>query len=129
MPVGVPAATLGRMAIHTGPVAPTDQTSTTRGLLIASIVVAVPQLAFAVLIVVYTWIDTAGMTARERADSWADIGYYIAGLIAVAPVVAGVLAGAAWGFRERVLGVALALCSLVVAALPVLFWAGLIVRP
>lgn len=117
------------MAIHTGPVAPTDQTSTTRGLLIASMAVAAPQLAFAVLIVVVTWIDTAGMTARERADSWADLSYFIAGLVAVAPVVAGVLAGAAWGFRERVLGVALAICSIVVASAPVLFWAGLIVRP
>lgn len=66
--------------------ASTDRTDATRGLLIAALLLAAPQLAFAGFIAGSAWVETWGMTAQERADAWTEVAYIIAGLIAIAPV-------------------------------------------
>jgi hypothetical protein len=95
---------------------------TTRGLLVATAAITIPQLAFAAFIAIATWVETAGMTPSERADAWAGIGYYVAGVLAVPPLIASVLGGSAWAVRRRPLGVGLAIGSLIVAGIPVLFY-------
>lgn len=109
------------MAIDTRPAAP-DQTRVTRGLLIATAVVAAPQLLLALVVLGLTWAELSGMSPRERNDSYAELGYYVAGIMAVPPLGAGLLGLGAWAWRERSLGVGLAIGALVVASVAALFY-------
>lgn len=95
---------------------------TTRGLLVALGVIAVPQLAFAALIALITWVEIAGMTAAERAESWAELGYFLAVAMAVPPVVGALIGGSAWAARRRVGGVVLAAVAVGITGLSALFW-------
>ena len=100
----------------------TDHTPATMGLLVAAGLAALPQLGFAAFLAVNTWIDTTGMSPRERSESWAELAYFFAAVIAVPPVVAGLLAGAAWATRQRAAGVGYAICALCVAGVPAAFY-------
>ncbi|KAA1416781.1 hypothetical protein F0U44_16425 [Nocardioides humilatus] len=99
-----------------------DQTRTTRGLLITTALLVVPQLILAVVVLVLTWTELSGMTPRERADSYASLGYYVAGIMAVPPLLAGLLGGGAWAWRERPLGVGLATGAVVVSGVAVMIY-------
>lgn len=113
------------MAIQTTAPSRTDgdqQARTTGGLLIATAVVALPQLALAVFIALSTWVELSEMTPAQRAESWAELGYLFAAVIAVPPVLAAALSGGAWSTRRRALGQGLAIAGLCVAGIPAALW-------
>ena len=96
----------------------------TSGILVATAVLAVAELALALTLAIANWIAWLGMTASERDDSWIEIAFLIAGMIAVPPIVAAILGGPAWAFRRNAFGLALAIGGLVVVGLPALLLMG-----
>ena len=109
------------MSIDLADPATIDQrTRTTRGLLLATAVIGGLELAFAVAIAVYTYVDIAGMTPQERTDSWAELGYVFAVFIGAPPALAAVLGGAGWGLRRHAAGVAFSVVALCLVSLEAL---------
>lgn len=116
------------MTIDTTAPAPTDRTErTTKGLLVAATVLGVPQAALAAFIAVATWVEIAGMTSQERADSWAELGYFFAGILAVPPLLALLIGAGAWFGRRSALGTGLAIGAVAVVGLAGLFYVSVIV--
>ena len=127
--------TVGGMAIHTtarDAIDGDERARTTRWLVIATAVLAVPQLALAAYVAIVTWVELDQTTAAEQTDSWTELGYVVAAVVAVPPLVAAAVCVPAWVVRHRTLGAALAIVGMSVSGLALWFelpWLGSLLMP
>ncbi|WP_183095986.1 hypothetical protein [Nocardioides stalactiti] len=96
----------------------------TKGVLLGAALLGVPQLLFAVAMLVGTWVELDRMTPQQHDDSLAGLGYVFGIAFAIPPVVASFLGIGSWPLRHRTVGLVLAILACCVVAIPALFYAN-----